>query len=162
MPGEPAVGGVVCGGVQVGALGFQPGGSLRKGGQVRGLRRRVTGQRVAVGVGPGGEVPAGGHGGVQVVVQQSADRGIRFGGVLTGGQGAGVLAEQVVQLVAAGGGLGEQVVVIQVIELAAGSIEGGGVQGSSGVGVDARAGDQAEAAEQPLLARVEVLVGQVE
>jgi len=68
MPGGRA-GGVVRGGVQVCALGFQPGGRLREGGHVRELRRRVAGQRAAVGAGPGVEVLSGGQGGVQVVVQ---------------------------------------------------------------------------------------------
>ena len=67
-----------------------------------------------------GDVLAGGQGGVQVVVQQPAGRGVRVRRVVGGGQGAGVLAEQVVQLVAAGGGLGDQVLVIQLIEAASG------------------------------------------
>src|SRR6516164_6495790 len=52
-----------------------------------------------------GDVLGGGQRGVQVVVQQPAGRGIRFGGVAGGGQGAGVLTDQVVQPVAAGCGL---------------------------------------------------------
>jgi hypothetical protein len=50
MPGVTAGGGVVRGGVQVGPRGFQPGGRLPEGGQVRGLRRRVPGQPAAVGI----------------------------------------------------------------------------------------------------------------
>jgi hypothetical protein len=49
-------------------------------------------------------MPAGGQRGVQVVIQQSPGRLVCFGGVVGGGQAAGVLAEQVVQLVAAGAG----------------------------------------------------------
>ena len=67
-------GGVVGGGVQVRPLGFQPGGRLIEGGQAGGLGWRVAGRRAAGGAGPGGEVPVGGQGGVQVVVQQPADR----------------------------------------------------------------------------------------
>jgi hypothetical protein len=53
MPGVAAGGGVVRGGVQVRALCLQPGGRLPEGGQVRGLRRRVAGQRTAVRAGRG-------------------------------------------------------------------------------------------------------------
>jgi hypothetical protein len=73
----------------------------------------------------------------------------------------GVGAEQVMQLVAAGRGLGERVLVIQVIEVLAGLLHGGAIQRSAGVGVDVRTGGQAEPAEQPLRAGREVLVGQV-
>ena len=66
------------------------------------------------------------------------------------------------QLVAAGGGLGEQVLVIQLIQVAAGVVQAGVVQRGGGVGVEAGPGNQAEPAEQPLLACGEVLVGQVE
>ena len=63
-----------------------------------------------------------------------------------------MFAEQVVQLVPAGGGLGDQVLVIQLIELAAGFAQAGAVQRGGSVGVEGRARDQAEPAEQPLLA----------
>ena len=96
---------------------------------------------------------AGGQGGVQVVVQQPADGSVAIRRVVGGGQGAGVLAEQVVQLVPAGRGLGDQVLVIQLIEAAAGLVQAGVVERGGGVGVEVRAGDQAEAAEQPLLGR---------
>ena len=52
---------------------------------------------------PSRDVPAGGQGGVKVVVQQPPGRGVGFAGVVGGGQRAGVLAEQVVELVAARG-----------------------------------------------------------
>ena len=64
-----------------------------------------------------------------------------------------MLAEQVVQLVAAGCGLGDQVLVIQLIEVAAGVGQAGAVERGGGVGVEAGARDQAEPAEQPLLVR---------
>jgi hypothetical protein len=57
-------------------------------------------------------VLAGGQRGVQVVVQQPPGGGLTGSGVISGGQGAGVLAEQVVQPVAAGGGLGDQVLAV--------------------------------------------------
>ena len=145
VQGPPARGGVVRGGVQVRALGFQPGGRLPEGGQVGGMRRRVAGRRAAVGAGPGGEVPAGGQGGVQVVVQQPAGRGVGSGRVVGGGEGAGVLAEQVMQLVAAGCGLGEQVLVIQLIQAAAGLVQAGAVERGGGVGVEAGARDAGRA-----------------
>ena len=74
---EPcAPGGVVRRGVQVRPVGFQPGGRLPESGQVRGRGRRLAGREAAVGAGPGAEVPPGGQGGVQVVVQQPAGRGV--------------------------------------------------------------------------------------
>jgi hypothetical protein len=53
------------------------------------------------------------------------------------------------------------VLFIQLIEQAASLIHAGAIQGGGGVGVEAGAGDQAEAAEQPLLVLGEVGVGQV-
>ena len=111
MPEASVSGAVVRGGVQVRPLGFQPGGRLPEGGQVRALRRRAA-RRSAVAAGPAGEVPPGRHGGVQVVIQQPPGRGVRFGGTVRGGEGARVFAEQVMQLVAAGRRLGEKVLVI--------------------------------------------------
>ena len=69
------------------------------------------------------------------------------------GQGAGVLADQVVHPVPALGRLGEQVLVIQRLQAAAGGGQAGAVQGGGGVGVDVGAGMQPEPAEQPLLVR---------
>jgi hypothetical protein len=86
-------------------------------------------------------VPASGRGGVEVVVQQPVDRVIGFCWVIGGGEGAGVLAEQVMQLIAAGDGLSEQVMVIQVIKTAAGGGQGGAVERCGSVGVDAGAGN---------------------
>ena len=91
------VGGVVRGGVQVRPLGFQPRDRLHEGRYVGSLGGWAAKLRAAAGPGPGGEVPAGGHGGVEVVVQQPVDRGLGFCWVIGGGQGAGVFAEQVVQ-----------------------------------------------------------------
>jgi len=71
-----------------------------------------------------------------------------IGGV---GQEAGMLTEQVVQPVPAGGGLGKQVPVVQLAEAAAALVRADAVERGSGVGVEVRAGDQAEAAEQPPL-----------
>src|SRR5215468_10941281 len=73
-----------------------------------------------------------------------------------------MLAEQVVQLVAAGCGLADQVLVIQLIKVAPGGGQASAVERGGGVGVDARARVQAEAAKQPLLATGEVPVGEVE
>jgi hypothetical protein len=107
-------------------------------------------------------VPAGGQGGVQVIIQQPADGGVAVRRVIGGCQGAGVLAEQVVQAVAAASGLGEQVLIVEAVEVAAGCRQVGVVEGGGAVGVDVRARVQAEPPEQPLLASGEVLVGQVE
>ncbi len=73
-----------------------------------------------------------------------------------------MLAEQVVQLVSAGFRLGEQMLVIQLIELAPGSGQTDAVERGGCVGVDAGAWDQAESAEQPLRARRKVGVGHSE
>jgi hypothetical protein len=45
------------------------------------------------------------------------------------------------------------VLVIQLIELAAGFAQAGAVQGSGSIDVEGRSRDQAESAEQPLQAR---------
>ena len=105
---------------------------------------------------------AGGQCGAQVVVQQSVSRGIRVCRVVGGGKGAGVLAEQVVQAIAAGRGLGEQVLVIQLIEAASCLIQPGVVEGSGGANVEVGTRVEPEPAEQPLLGRGEVVVGQAE
>ena len=56
------------------------------------------------------------------------------------GEGPGVLADQVVHPVPAPGRLGEQVVVGQGLQAAAGSGEAGAAQGGGGIAVDVRAG----------------------
>ena len=62
-----------------------------------------------------------------------------------------MFADQVVQPVAATGGFGDQVLVIQAVEVAAGLRQAGAVEGGGGIGVDVGAGVQAEPPEQPLL-----------
>ena len=86
---------------------------------------------------------AGGQGGVQVVIQQPVSGGGTSSGIILGSQGAGVLAEQVVQLVAAGRGLGDQMLVIELTEMAARLVQAGAVERGGGVGVKIGAGDQA-------------------
>ncbi len=102
-----------------------------------------------------GEEGVGEGGGVLVVIQQPG------GGQLPVtvrvkpiGEGAGVLADQVVQPVPALGQLGEQVLVVQGLQAAAGGGQVGAVQGGGGVAVDVGARVQPEPPEQPLLARV--------
>ena len=63
--------------------------------------------------------------------------------------------------VPAPGRLGEQVVVVQGLQAAAGNGEAGAAQGG-GIAVDVRARMQPEPPEQPLLVRGEVLIRQVE
>jgi hypothetical protein len=66
-------------------------------------------------------VAASGQGGVQVVIQEPPGGYLGIGGSASlGGHDAGMFAEQVVQLVPAGGALSDQVLVIQSIEVAAG------------------------------------------
>jgi hypothetical protein len=95
MPGSSAVGSVVRGGVQVRTLGIQPCGRLPEGGHVGSLGRWVA-RWQATGRRRPGEAPTCGQGGVQVIVQQTADCDVRFRRVVGGGEGAGVFAEQVV------------------------------------------------------------------
>ena len=104
----------------------------------------------------------GRRGGVHVVIQQPPGRGTGVRRVTGVGQRAGVLAEQVVQPVPAGGGLGQQVLVVQAVQVAAGGGQVGAGQRGRGVGVDVGARVHAQAAEQPLLTWGQVLVGQVE
>ena len=66
------------------------------------------------------------------------------------------------QQVTAGRGLGDQMVVVQVVEPVPGGFQAGAVEGGGGVGVDVPARGEAEPPEQPLLVRGQVLVGQVE
>ena len=75
----------------------------------------------------------------------------RVGRVVGGGQGAGVLADQVMEPVPAGGGLGDQVLVVEGLQAAARPGQAGVVQRGGGVGVDVGAGVQAQPAEQPPL-----------
>ena len=117
--------GVAGTGVQVGALGLQPGDRLVLRADFRGPgRRRARRRRVGDGGAPGG-MPAGGHGGVKVVVQQSADRGQVVCGAVVGGASPGVFAEQVVETVPAAGRLADQVVVIQLAEAPPGGPQAG-------------------------------------
>ena len=66
------------------------------------------------------------------------------------------------RLVTAGGGLADQVVVIEGVQLPPGGGQAGAIQGGGGVGADVGAGVQAEPAEQPPLPCGQVLVRQVE
>jgi hypothetical protein len=66
------------------------------------------------------------------------------------------------QLVAARRGLGQQVLVIQLVKVATRLVQAGAIERGDSVGVEVRAGNQAEAAKQPLRARGEVLVRQAE
>ena len=58
--------------------------------------------------------------------------------------------------------LGEQVLVIQRLDVAASLRELGVIQGGGSADVDVGAGVQAESSEHALLTRGEVLIGQVE
>ena len=110
-----------------------------------------------------GDEGVGAGGGVLVVIQQPGGGlvpvTVRVNAL---GQGAGVLADQVVQPVPAPRQLGEQVLVVQGLQAAAGGRQAGAVQGGGGVGVDVGAGVQPEPPEQPLLVLGQVGIGQVE
>jgi hypothetical protein len=74
-------------------------------------------------------------------------------GVVVGGQRASVFAEQIVQEVTAGRGLGDQMMVVEIIEQAAGALQADVVEGGRRVGIDVRARSQAKPTEKPLLGR---------
>lgn len=57
-----------------------------------------------------------------------------------------MLPEEVVQLIAAGCRFGEQVLVIQLVQVAAGGLQGGAAQRGGAVGAETGARDQAEPA----------------
>ena len=96
-------------------------------------------------------MPAGGTGGVQVVIQQPGRGGVPGSRVIGSGQGPGVLADQVMEPVPAAGGLGDQVLVIQCLQAAARGGHAAAIQRGGGIGVDVWARVQAQAAEQPPL-----------
>src|SRR5215467_13254647 len=97
-------------------------------------------------------MPASGQRTMQVVIEQPPGGLLCIRRILCGGQGTGVLAEQVVQLEAAGRGLGNQMLVIQLVELPSRGGHPDAGQSGSGVSINARPWDQAELAEQALLA----------
>src|ERR1700678_3725689 len=149
--GNPGVlagaGGVVQAGQQAGAFGAGQGQRVLAVGQGgnRGRDRAVRGG--GAGAGLAGDEGVGAGGGLLVVIQQPGGGLVPVtAGVQAPGEGAGVFADQVVQPVPALGRLGEQVLVIQRLKLAAGGREIGAVQGGGGVAVDVRAGVQPEPA----------------
>ena len=156
-------GGMVQAGEQVRAFG--PGPRQRPGAvrQIRDRDRR-RGERGRGRPGPGlaGQPGLGDGGGVLVIIQQVLQPLVSLGGGVGGSQGPGVLAEQVVQPVPAAGRLGEQVLVVQGRQTAAGGTQIGLIQRGGGISVDVGAPVQPQAAEQPLLALGEVGVGQAE
>jgi hypothetical protein len=105
-----------------------------------------------------------GAGGCLLVVIQQAGGGLASVTVLVDavGQGAGVLADQVVQPVPALSRLGQQVLVVQGLQAAAGGRRIRAVQRGGGVGVDVGAGVQAQPPEQPLLVPGQVGIRQIE
>ena len=155
-------GGVADAGQQVGAFGAHPGQGAGLVGQVRCGRGRCGG-RWQSWAGVAGEVVVGCLGGVLVVVQELFDGLVAVaGGVVAGGEGAGVFADEVVEAVAAGGGFVDEVVGVQGVQVLAGLAEGDAGQGGGGVGVDVDAGMQAQAAEQALPVCGQVLVRHLE
>jgi hypothetical protein len=102
-------------------------------------------------------------GDLKVVVEHPPDR-LLPGRVRQGlvGHGVGETTEQVVQPVPARCGLFEQVHVDEVLEQPVGQVEADAGDGRGEVGVDARAGEQAEQAEQSLRVRAQALVRQRE
>jgi hypothetical protein len=131
-------------------------------GDRRRAARRAARRRRALDGGPGREVPASGPGGMQVVIQQPGDGSVPGGRVIGGRQGAGVLADQVVEPVPAAGGLGDQVLVVEGLQAPARGGHAGTIQRRGGIGVDVGTRVQAQAAEQPPLGGGQVPVGQAE
>src|SRR5215469_750513 len=99
-------------------------------------------------------MPASGQRAMQVVIQQPPGSLVQYGWVFRGGQGTGMLAEQVVQLEAARPGLGDQMLVIELIKMAPRGGQAYASKRRGGVGINARPRDEAELAEQALLARI--------
>ena len=163
-PGQLALpGGLVQARQQAGPLGLAPRQRLPPAGQDRDLGRRTADGRSGSGAGPADQQSFGAGSGMLVVIQQPP------GGLLpvvmvvkAAGQRASVLADQVVQPVPARSWLGEQVVLIQCLQGTAGIIQRDAVESGRGVRIDVGAWVQPEPAEQLLLPRCEVVVGQVE
>jgi len=107
-------------------------------------------------------VPVRVAGGVHVVVQEPARGRVPLGGRIGGGQAAGVLADQVMEAVSAPPRLGQQVMVVQALQIPPGAGQARAGQRRSGVGVEVGAGVLAQAAEHPPLPAGEVLVGTAE
>ena len=72
---------------------------------------------------------------MQVVVQQPPRGGVRVHKI-PGRQDAGVLAEKVVQAVAAEGGFSDQMLIIETLQVAACLIQAGFVESGGGISVD--------------------------
>ena len=73
-----------------------------------------------------------------------------------------MLADQVMQLVPAAGGLGDQVLVVEAFQVPAGGVHAAAIQRRGSICVDVGARVHAQPAEKPPLAVVQVLVGQAE
>ena len=76
---------------------------------------------------------------MQVVIEQPIGRRFAGGGIVAGREGLGVPADQVVQPVAARGGLVDQMLIVKALQAAAGGLCGGAVEGGGSTGVDVRA-----------------------
>ena len=90
---------------------------------------------------------------MQVVVQQPRYRGIPVAGIIGVGQGLGIFADQVVEAVAIGAELGDQVMVVEILRVAADQVWAGVVQCPSDIGIDVGDRMQTQSAEQSLLSR---------
>ena len=97
-----------------------------------------------------------------VIAEQATDCGLPFHRGIACREVAGVRSGEIVHPVAAGGGLEQQVVIDQFLQQPVGGTRIGAGQGGGGIGVDFRAGDQAQVAEQAPLVVAEILVRQAE
>ena len=97
-------------------------------------------------------------GGVQVVIQQSAYSGLTVGQGLGIGEGAGMFPDQVMQAVASPHGLGQQVVIKETLEVAAGVCQPDAIQGSHGIPIDLSTRMQAQPPKCSLLLFGEILI----
>ena len=135
-------GDVVQAGEQAGALGPPPAEALVPAAQGGNRGRYEAGRRGGASL--AGQDGAGEGSGVLVVIEQPGSGLVPVTtGVHAAGQGAGVLADQVVHPVPAAPA-GNQVLVIQGLQAAARGAHAGAVQGGGGVGVDVGAGVQPE------------------
>ena len=151
--------GVFGGAVQIQPFGIQPGARGLQAGQIRGVRWRTLNRKDHDGRTPR-QLAVRGARRVQVVIKEPC-RLVRRR-LVGSSQGPGMLADQVVQAVAAADRFAEQVMVVKRLEHAPRGAWIGSVQCAGSVGIYVGARMNPEAAEHLLLAGGELLIGQVE
>src|SRR6202046_4587226 len=108
-------------------------------------------RRSSAGRGPGRDVPTRARGNVSVEVDQPFDGCTRLYRLVGRDERACVLAQQIVQQVTAPRRLSEQMMIVELVQLAPGILEARVVQRGGRVRVDVWSQREGETAEQPLL-----------